>query len=127
MSSNETSPRSLSKVYHVLCADRRRDVIRLFIETDKAELSVRTLAKEIAAKEENVRTGQATGEPYRNVYNALSQTHLSTLSDAGIIIYDSNRQLVSPGPNFQMGALFTVLNNSAYQILQKIRSVPEAE
>jgi hypothetical protein len=110
--------RTLSDVYHVLRATRRRYVIRLLFESNEETLSVRTLAKRIAAIEEDIAVEQATGESYRNVYNALAQTHLSTLSDSGLIIYDSDRQTVSPGPDFQIGVLLTVLNHATYQTLQ---------
>jgi hypothetical protein len=115
---SERTPEELSEVYHVLRAARRRYVIRLLLESDEETLSVRTLSRQIAALEEDVPRERATGEPYRNVYNALSQTHLSTLSDADLIIYDPDRQTVSPGPNFQIGVLFTVLNQATYQTLQ---------
>lgn len=118
MQREETPAGSISEVYHVLRAARRRHVIRLLLESDEEMLSVRTLAKQIAAIEEDVPHDRATGEPYRNVYNALSQTHLSTLSDAELIIYDPDRQTVAPGPNFQVGVLFTVLNQATYQTLQ---------
>jgi len=109
---------SISEIYHVLRAARRRHVIRLLLESDEETVSVRTLARQIAAIEEDVPRERATGEPYRNVYNALSQTHLSTLSDADLIIYDPNRQTVSPGSSFQVGVLLTVLNQATYLTLQ---------
>jgi DNA-binding transcriptional ArsR family regulator len=115
---SERTPEELSEVYHVLRAARRRYVIRLLLESDEETLSVRTLARQIAALEEDVPRERATGEPYRNVYNALSQTHLSTLSEAELIIYDPDRQTVSVGPHFQIGVLFTVLNQATYQTLQ---------
>jgi hypothetical protein len=118
MDRERTPPESISEVYHVLRAARRRHVIRLLLESDEETLSVRTLARQIAALEEDVPRERATGEPYRNVYNALSQTHLSTLSDADLIIYDPDRQTVSAGPHFQIGVLFTVLNQATYQTLQ---------
>ncbi|SET54907.1 hypothetical protein [Natrinema hispanicum] len=106
----------LSQVYHSLRASRRRYVIKLVAESDD-ELSVRTLAKEITAQEQDVSVDCATGEPYRNVYNALSQTHLSTLSDANIIIYDSKRQVVTAGSNHTLALLLSNLNEIALQTL----------
>lgn len=109
----------LAEVYHSLSASRRCHVIRILANSDDSELSVRTLSRKIAAIEEGVSTEHATGEPYRNVYNALSQTHLSTLSEAGIIIYDSNRQTVGPGPRLDTALLFLVLNEATYETLQE--------
>lgn len=116
----------LAEVYHSLSASRRCHVIRILANSDDTELSVRTLARKIAAIEEGVSPEHATGEPYRNVYNALSQTHLSTLSEAGIIIYDSNRQTVSPGSNLDTALLLLVLNEATYQTLQG-DSIPDPD
>lgn len=114
----------LSEVFHALSAPRRCWVIQLLAESDEDTLSVRHLARNIAAIEEGVPTECATGEPYRNVYNALSQTHLSTLADTDIIIYDSDRQTIAAGPKFDVAALLVVLNRATYQTLQG-DSIPE--
>ncbi|MDL0145840.1 hypothetical protein PNP83_12585 [Halobacterium salinarum] len=100
-------------------------MIQLLANSEDGTLPVRDLAREIAAIEEEVEPEKATGEPYRNVYNALSQTHLSTLSDADIIIYDSNRQTVAAGPNLDIAALLIVLNQATYQTLRG-DSLPES-
>lgn len=118
MSGNENLSAVLSDVYHALSASRRCHVIQLLARSDDGTLPVRDLAKEIAAIEQGVPPERATGEPYRNVYNALSQTHLSTLSDAEIIIYDSNRQTVAAGENLDVAALLIVLNQATYLTLQ---------
>jgi hypothetical protein len=99
-------------------------VIQLLAKSDEDSLSVRTLAREIAAIEEDVPPDYATGESYRNVYNALSQTHLSTLSDANIITYDSNRQTVAAGSNLDVAVLLLVINQATYQTLHG-DSVPD--
>lgn len=126
MSRNERFLDLLSEVYHALSASRRCHVIQLLARSEDGTLPVRDLAREIAAIEENVSPDRATGEPYRNVYNALSQTHLSTLSDTGIIIYDSDRQTVAAGPNLDVAALLIVLNQATYQTLHG-DSIPKYE
>lgn len=118
MSENENLSDVLSEVYHALSASRRCHVIQLLAGSKDGSMPLRDLAREITAIEEDISPDRATGEPYRNVYNALSQTHLSTLSDADIIIYDSNRQTVAAGPNLELAALLIVLNQAAYQTLQ---------
>lgn len=124
MSGTENLSDILSEVYHALSASRRCHVIQLLASTENGTLPVRDLARQIAAIEQDVPPERATGEPYRNVYNALSQTHLSTLSDADIIIYDSNRQTVAAGQNLNVAALLIVLNQATYQTLQG-DSLPE--
>ena len=114
----DNSPSDLPEVYHSLSASRRCHVIRFLANTDEDQLSIRTLAREITAIEQDVPLKHATGEPYRNVYNALSQTHLPTLSESGIIIYDPDRQTVTAGPNLDIASLLLVLNEATFQTLQ---------
>ncbi|WP_449271774.1 DUF7344 domain-containing protein [Haloferax litoreum] len=103
--SDETSDKFQSRLYHVLRANRRRQVISILHSTERSVVTVRSVAREIAANEEQTSISHATGEPYRNVYNSLSQTHLPTLQKAGVVIYDSNRQKIFPGPNLDAVAL----------------------
>ena len=110
MGDDEDYEQFLSNLYHVLQARRRREVIRIIHTTDDSTLSVRSIAREIAAVEYDLAQTNATGEPYRNAYNALSQTHLPTLADADIIIYNSERQTVSRGGNLPLAALLVDIN-----------------
>lgn len=57
----------LSTLYHALRTPRRRRVIELLADADEPELSVRHIAREIAAQEHGLPRRRATGEPYRNV------------------------------------------------------------
>jgi hypothetical protein len=117
----------LSTLYHALRARRRRETIRLLHDADAQVLSVRTLAREIAAIEHELPARYATGEPYRNAYNALSQTHLPTLANAGIIIYDPERQTVSAGPNLRPAALLVATNRPAIETLWRKESAGSDE
>ena len=115
---NESWDDLQSKLYHVLRTPRRRRVILILYESELPVVPLRSLAREIAAYEEQVQITHATGEPYRNVYNSLSQTHLPTLQDAGVIIYDPQRQTVSPGPNLSIAALLLSIGNSTFSHFQ---------
>ena len=106
----------ISSLYHALRAARRRYVIQFLREADNQTLTTRELARKIASVELGGPERQATGEPYRNAYNALSQTHLPTLSDSGIIIYDSQRQVIRPGVNFDLAALLIDTNTPTVQV-----------
>lgn len=118
MSGDTNDDSFLSLLYHALRARRRRETIRFVRATDSSTVTVRTLAKNIAAVEQGVPPMRATGEPYRNVYNALSQSHLPTLADAGIIIYDPKRQTVSPGPNLLLAALLVAITEPTIETVQ---------
>lgn len=116
--SGEIDDEFLSILYHALRTQRRRQVIRILVESDDETLTVRSLARRITAIEDGIPRSQATGEPYRNVYNALSQTHLPTLVDADIVIYDPKRQTVSSGSNLRIAALLVITNASTINILR---------
>lgn len=122
MSGNNCGDDFLSIAYHSLRAPRRRYVIELLATSDEDVLSVRYLARKIAAYEQDVSPDCATGEPYRNVYNALSQTHLPTLSEADVVIYEPKRQTVTAGSNLTIARLLSNLNEAAYRTLEKKES-----
>jgi len=112
---------TLSTLHHALRAARRRSVILLLTESPDLPLSVRELARQIAALEQNVPLNEATGEPYRNVYNALSQTHLPMLADAEVVIYDSDRQTVAPGEQIVAAAVLVSLGPAVIRALHSHR------
>lgn len=126
MTEDRLTSEILPQIYHALSASRRCHAIQILAKQDTETLSVRALARKITAIEEDVNADCATGEPYRNVYNALSQTHLGTLSDASIIVYDSDRQTIAAGPNLDVAALVLALNQVTYQTLQG-EVIPELE
>lgn len=96
----------LSKLLHALRTSRRRRVVRLMRDDSTEDIvSTRWLARQIAGIENETPPEHATGEQYKNVYNALSQTHLPTLSNANIIVYDSQRQEVRPGQVLTLASL----------------------
>lgn len=117
MSEEDPLPEQFSDIYHSLRSRRRRYVIRELSQSEDEVLSVRDLAKTIAAIEQEIPQDHATGEPYRNVYNSLSQTHLPTLTEAGLIIYDPDRKTAEIGPQFQLALLFLQLNRATYRTL----------
>lgn len=101
---------TLSKLYHSLRAARRRYLIQYLSKVEREAVTTRELARKISSLEEDCSVQRATGEPYRNVYNALSQTHLPTLAEAGVIVYDPERQTVTTGPNFAVASLLVTIN-----------------
>jgi len=103
----------------MLRTHRRRQVIRILAKSEDKTVTVRCLARKIASTEHNIPRTQATGEPYRNVYNALTQTHLPVLADAEIVSYNSKRQTVSPSLNLRIAVLLVITNTYTVQILQK--------
>lgn len=106
----------LSILLHALRASRRRCVIQCLEDLEESEtVSTRLLSKQIAARENGIAVEYVSGEPYKNVYNALSQTHLPTLNGADIIVYDPKRQTVQRGPMFALAALVLNLSQPAIE------------
>ncbi|WP_080504274.1 DUF7344 domain-containing protein [Haloarcula amylolytica] len=115
---NSNRDKPISVLYHALRARRRRLAIQILAEADDTTVSTRELARDITSRECGIPSERATGEPYRNVYNALSQTHLPTLADASIVIYDSKRQTVSRGTNFCLVLLLLSIDSAAIDTIQ---------
>lgn len=118
---------TLSALYHSFRTVRRRYVIQFLQETQEKSLTTRELARNIASKEERLPAHKATGEPYRNAYNALSQTHLPTLTEAGIIIYDPKRQTVQRGTNFALASLLLDTNVSMAETIRTLQETAVEE
>ena len=110
----------LSDLYQILSAPRRCYVIQLIVKGNQDRYTVRELSKRIAAIEQGIPKENATGEPYRNVYNALSQTHLQTMADFDIIDYDPNRQFVRPNQRLRLAELIIECNHVIYFTLREI-------
>jgi hypothetical protein len=109
----------LSILYHALRTPRRRYVIHILWQTNIQQITTRNIARQIASQEQGISPEQATGKPYRNVYNALSQTHLPMLAEAGVINYDPQRQTVASGPNLTLAALLIAITQPAIDMLQE--------
>lgn len=121
---------SLTVIHHALRAPRRRLAVTLVAYRAMSDpkdstrshpptttISVRQLAKEIVAIEENVPVDHATGDPYHNVYTALIQTHLPELDSAGAINYDDDRKEVQPDGNLIPLAMAATLTSHVAQLL----------
>jgi len=117
----------LSQLYHALRVPRRRYVIRILSEESDSTFTTRELARRISSIEQEIPERRATGEPYRNAYNALSQTHLPTLTEAGIIIYDPKRQTTHRGPNFDIAALLLDTNTPTVDLFSSMLEADEGD
>ena len=110
-------PCLLGDLYHILSAPRRCYAVQILAQSESQTMAVRDLAQEITAVEKDICRENATGEPYRNVYNALSQTHLGTMAKFDLIDYRQNRQLVQPKCRLRLAALLIEFNHVTYLML----------
>lgn len=109
---------NLSKGFHLLRSKRRRQVVWCMTYLDPDEtITVRALAKQIAAVEQGVSTHAVANDEYRTVYTNLVQHHLPDLREGSVIAYNRDRQIVSPGPNAEALAVMTAIAIPAIHLL----------
>lgn len=90
-SSDDKTGTSLSRdtMFHILRNQRRRYILH-YLKKEPQPVEVSSIATQVAAWENEVSPKELTSEQRRRVYNAINQTHLSTLADAGIIQINGN-------------------------------------
>lgn len=109
---------NLSRGFHLLRAKRRRQVVWFMANMDPDDsITVREVAKLIAADEQGVSVEAVTNAEYRTVYTNLVQLHLPDLDDAGVVDFDANRKVISRGPNTQVLAVMTAIAIPAIHLL----------
>ena len=116
MSDQCSLPAALTEVYELLSAPRRCYVVRVLQKADEDWLSVRATAKRVAALETGMPRSAVSGDTYRNVYNALIQTHLSKLAAADVIIYDPDRKLIRVDSEYQLLRRLFVVTKALYRL-----------
>ncbi|KZN26106.1 hypothetical protein A4G99_22730 [Haladaptatus sp. R4] len=81
------------QIYHLLQNERRRYVLRYLHGSDEQE-SMRDIAEQVAAWENNSTVQAITSSERQRVYIPLYQSHLPKLDEEGIIEYDQSRGTV---------------------------------
>lgn len=83
--------KDLETVLELIQNERRRLVIQMVSEIGDDTISLRDLAKRIAAFENDVDRSRLQSGEYKAVYVGLYQVHLPRLAEDGLIQYDSDR------------------------------------
>lgn len=101
-SSTESVPGGLSdlssqQLYSVI-GDRRRRYTVHYLKQQDSEVSVRDLSEQVAAWENGKSTAELTSKERKRVYISLYQSHLPTLDEEGIVVYDEDRKTVELSP-----------------------------
>lgn len=86
-----TTPEDMATV---LGNERRRLVLRLV--GDCGELPVDELSRHVAGAQNCKPVDAVTADERKRVYIALVQTHLETLEDSGLVVYDDRMKAVAP-------------------------------
>ncbi|RLM53165.1 ArsR family transcriptional regulator [Halobellus sp. Atlit-31R] len=82
---------ALDDVFSVLSNSRRRHILE---ELDRdPELTLATLAEQLAAIENDCAREELTSEQRKRLYISLYQTHLPALDDAGVIDLSERREI----------------------------------
>ncbi|MDT3434266.1 hypothetical protein [Haloarcula sp. 1CSR25-25] len=87
-----------------------------YLDPDET-ITVRELAKQIAAVEQGVSIHAVANDEYRTVYTNLVQHHLPDLREGSVIAYNRDRQIVSPGPNAEALAVMAAIAIPAIHLL----------
>lgn len=118
-------PSGLPTFYQLFSAPRRCYVIQALRASDSETFAVRELARAVAAAETAGNSQVVTNGQYRNVYNALTQTHLSKLAAEEVIEYDTNRKVIAAGVNLRMAHRLLALTRSMYRVQEiGVRDTP---
>ncbi|WP_231189783.1 hypothetical protein [Haladaptatus sp. DYF46] len=81
------------QVYHLLQNERRRNVLR-YLHDVEGKVSMRDIAEQVAAWENDSTVQAITSSERQRVYIPLYQSHLPKLDEEGIIEYDQSRGTV---------------------------------
>jgi hypothetical protein len=82
----------------LLANERRQLVVLYLLGRDEDEwITMKEMARWVAAVKHECSLEEATGADYRNIRESLRHTHLETLADAGVIEYDATQTRVAPG------------------------------
>ena len=96
---------SSDAVYDAL-ADKRRRYALHYLKQRSEPVTVRELAEQVAAWENEKDIGELTSQERKRVYIALYQSHLSTLDGEGLVDYDVNAGTVTQTDAFAGSDLY---------------------
>jgi len=92
----DAHPVEIDQVFEILKNQRRRSVLR-YLRTVEDEVTLGTLAEQIAAWECDKDVTQITSSERKRVYVGLYQSHLPKMDDVGAISYNKPRGKIKPG------------------------------
>jgi hypothetical protein len=85
-----SQPLSKDTIFHILQVQRRRLTLQ-YLHGRTGSVSLRDLAEQVAAWENEMSVAELTSKERQRAYISLYQTHLPTLDTEGIIEYDKDR------------------------------------
>jgi hypothetical protein len=100
---DETLPLDLA--FEILKNGRRRMVLEE-LGVSGGEVTLGELSETIAARENDKTVAEISSKERKRVYVGLYQAHLPKMDDAGIVQFNKDRGLISPGPHADLLARF---------------------
>lgn len=85
------------QLYDVLANQRRRFALH-YLKWKREPTSLGELAEQVAAWENDCTIAEIDSTERKRVYTALQQSHLPVMDDAGMVAFDKDRGVVTPGP-----------------------------
>lgn len=114
-------PSELCSLYHLFRQPRRCYLVLYMSQSDPPH-NVDTLARQVAAKINDVSPTNVPWDEYKNVIVSLRQTHIPALCEQDVIRADDQRQQLTPGSQFNLavrlihiGSLLWLAENTAHQ------------
>lgn len=83
-----------------LCGDEHRRIILAVLETEQRPLTVNDLRRTILKYNHHTPVTDASKEVLTDIRASLHHAHIPKLESAGVITYDTERQLVEPTEQF---------------------------
>ncbi|QFU82266.1 DUF7344 domain-containing protein [Natronorubrum aibiense] len=83
-----------------VCGDEHRRIILAVLAEEQRSLTVNDLRSTILNYNHHTPVTEASEEVLTEIQSSLSHTHIPKLESAGVIEYDSERQLVEPTEQF---------------------------
>jgi hypothetical protein len=93
-----TTPEDLSKneIFDLLRNQRRRFVLHYLKNNPDEEVTIGTLADQVAAWEYAIPLEEVSSTQRKRVYTTLQQSHLPKMDEAGIVEFDGDRGTITP-------------------------------
>ncbi|MDY6819856.1 MAG: hypothetical protein SVG88_14440 [Halobacteriales archaeon] len=101
----EPSSPSNDEIYSIL-ADRRRRYTIHFLKQREEPVSIRDLAEQVAAWENNKTIQELTSQERKRVYISLYQSHLPSMDKSGLVDYDEQSGMVELGSSLETSDIY---------------------
>lgn len=94
MVNSDTEPLSRDKAFDILSNRRRRYALH-YLSNNPEGVTLQTLAKQIAAWENDTSVESLTKKQQKRVYVSLYQTHIPKLEEVGIVDHDQDTGVIT--------------------------------